>query len=155
MTIESVSPFLWFDTEAEDAARFYTSLFPNSCVTHVSYYGDGMPLPKGTALVVAFELCGRRFQALNGGPAHRLTEAFSLSVACTTQEDIDHLWAVLTEGGSPSVCGWLKDRFGLSWQIVYAGLPGLLTGPNAPRVMQALMTMRKLDIAALRAAAGS
>ena len=153
MTITSITPFLWFDHEAEDAAKFYVSLFGNSRINHVSRYGDAGPGPKGSAMVVAFELEGRRFNALNGGPHYRLNEAFSLMVTCTEQADIDRLWDALGEGGSYNVCGWLKDRFGLSWQVNYAGLPDLLTGAHSGRVMAAMMAMRKPDIQALKDAA--
>ena len=155
MAIQSITPFLWFDREAEDAARFYVSLFGNSRITHVARYGDAGPGPKGSVMVVAFELEGRRFTALNGGPVYRLSEAFSLLVDCTEQADIDRLWRALGEGGSYNVCGWLKDRFGLSWQINYAGLPDLMSGARADRVMAAMMKMSKVDIAALRKAAAS
>lgn len=153
MAIKSITPFLWYDRNAEDAAKFYVSLFDNSRITHVSRYGDAGPGPKGSAMVVAFELEGRRFTALNGGPVYKLSEAFSLTVDCTEQADIDRLWDALGDGGSYNVCGWLKDRFGLSWQINYAGLPDLMTGPRAGRVMAAMMKMQKVDIAALEAAA--
>jgi predicted 3-demethylubiquinone-9 3-methyltransferase (glyoxalase superfamily) len=149
MAIQRITPFLWFDSQAEDAARFYVSLFENSRITHVS------PGPKGSAMVVNFELEGRRFTALNGGPVYQLNEAFSLMVECTEQADIDRLWQALGEGGAYNVCGWLKDRFGLSWQINYAGIPDLLSGDpaRAARVFAAMMTMKKVDIRALEAAA--
>jgi predicted 3-demethylubiquinone-9 3-methyltransferase (glyoxalase superfamily) len=155
MTITSITPFIWFDSEAEDAALFYVSLFENSRITHVSRYGDAGPGPKGSAMVVAFDLLGRRFTALNGGPAQKLSEAFSLLVDCTEQADIDRLWEKLGDGGAYNVCGWLKDRFGLSWQINYAGLPDLMTGDTAKagRVMAAIMRMTKIDIEALKSAA--
>ena len=155
MAIKGITPFLWFDSNAEDAAKFYVSLFGNSRITHVSRYGDAGPGPKGSVMVVAFELEGRRFTAINGGPTYKLTEAFSLLVDCTEQADIDRLWSALIDGGSPNVCGWLKDRFGLSWQINYAGLPDLMTGDpaKAGRVMGAMMKMTKVDIQALKGAA--
>ena len=155
MAIQGITPFLWYDTKAEDAAKLYVSLFGNSRITHVSRYGDRGPGPKGSVMVIAFELEGRRFTALNGGPSQRLSEAFSLLVDCTEQTDIDRLWTALGEGGSYHVCGWLEDRFGLSWQINYAGLPDLMTGDSekAERVMAALMTMQKVDIRALKSAA--
>ena len=155
MAVQSITPFLWFDREAEDAAKFYVSLFANSRITHVARYGDAGPGPKGSVMLVAFELEGRRFDALNGGPHYRLSEAFSLLVNCTEQPDIDRLWNALGEGGSYNVCGWLKDRFGLSWQINYAGLPDLMTGDpgRAARVMAAMMQMCKPDIQALKDAA--
>src|SRR5262249_26339968 len=136
-----------------DAANFYVSLFDNSRITKVSRYGDAGPGPKGSVMVVAFELEGRRFTALNGGPTYKLTEAFSMMVDCTDQADIDRLWAALGDGGAYNVCGWLKDRFGLSWQINYAGLPDLLTGAKSARVMAAMMKMQKVDIQALKDAA--
>ena len=153
MAIKSITPFLWFDHQAEEAANFYVSLFPNSRITHVSRYGDAGPGPKGSAMVVAFELDGRRFTALNGGAYQKLSEAFSLLVDCTEQADIDRLWEALTD--APNVCGWTKDRFGLSWQINYAGLPELMTGPKADKVMAAMMGMTKIDIQALKDAAAS
>ncbi|HKD21876.1 MAG TPA: VOC family protein, partial [Rhizomicrobium sp.] len=148
--------FLWFDRNAEDAAKFYVSLFSNSRITQVSRYGDHGPGPKGSVMVVGFELEGQRFTAINGGPTYQLSEAFSLLVECTEQADIDRLWDGLGQGGAYNVCGWLKDRFGLSWQINYAGLPDLLSGdPNkAERVMGAMMKMQKVDIETLRDAAG-
>jgi predicted 3-demethylubiquinone-9 3-methyltransferase (glyoxalase superfamily) len=153
MAIKGITPFLWFDSKAEDAASLYVSLFSNSRITHVSRYGDAGPGPKGSVMVVAFELEGQRFTALNGGPIYKLDEAFSLMVECTEQADIDRLWSALGEGGSYNVCGWLKDRFGLSWQINYAGLPDLMTGRNGGRVMAAMMKMQKVDIKALEDAA--
>jgi predicted 3-demethylubiquinone-9 3-methyltransferase (glyoxalase superfamily) len=151
MTVKSITPFLWFDTQAEDAANFYVSLFPNSKITHVSRYGDTGPGPKGSVMVVAFELNGRPLLALNGGPRQKLSEAFSLFVECTDQVDIDRLWDALTD--TPSVCGWTKDRFGLSWQIGYERLPELLSGPKSGKVMAAVMKMTKIDIQALKDAA--
>ena len=155
MTIQRITPFLWFDTQAEDAAKLYVSVFANSRITHVSRYGDAGPGPKGSVMVVGFELEGQRFTALNGGPNFRLTEAFSLLVECTEQADIDRLWSALGDGGSYSVCGWMKDRFGLSWQINYAGLPDLMSGDpaRAARVMGAMMKMQKVDIQAFKDAA--
>ena len=153
MTIQKITPFLWFENQAEDAANLYVSIFGNSRITHVSRYGDAGPGPKGSAMVVAFELEGQRFTALNGGPTYKLTEAFSLLVECTEQQDIDRLWSQLGDGGTYNVCGWLTDRFGLSWQINYAGLPDLMTGSKAGRVMGAMMKMKKVDIQALKDAA--
>jgi predicted 3-demethylubiquinone-9 3-methyltransferase (glyoxalase superfamily) len=153
MAVLGITPFLWYDTQAEEAASLYVSLFDNSRITQVSRYGEAGPGPKGSAMVVAFELEGRRFNALNGGPTYKLSEAFSLMVDCAEQGEIDRLWSALGEGGSYSVCGWLKDRFGLSWQVNYAGLPGLLTGEKSARVMAAMMKMSKVDIEALEAAA--
>jgi predicted 3-demethylubiquinone-9 3-methyltransferase (glyoxalase superfamily) len=155
MTIQRIIPFLWYDTQAEDAAKLYVSVFPNSRITHVSRYGDAGPGPKGSVMVVGFELEGQRFTALNGGPHYRLSEAFSLLVDCTEQADVDRLWSALGDGGTYNVCGWLKDRYGLSWQINYAGLPDLLSGEpaRAARVMGAMMKMQKVDIQALKDAA--
>jgi predicted 3-demethylubiquinone-9 3-methyltransferase (glyoxalase superfamily) len=155
VSIRGITPFLWYETQAEEAATLYVSLFPESRIRHVSRYGEAGPGPKGSVMVVDFELQGRRFTALNGGSAYRLSEAFSLLVDCTEQADIDRLWTALGQGGSYNVCGWLKDRFGLSWQINYAGLPELMTGPHAARVMAAMMKMKKVEIAALRAAAAA
>jgi predicted 3-demethylubiquinone-9 3-methyltransferase (glyoxalase superfamily) len=153
MTIKNITPFLWFNTEAEDAANFYVSLFPNSRITHVSRYGDAGPGPKGSVMVAAFELNGQRFSAINGGPQFKFSEAISFLVDCTEQAEIDHLWNSLGKDGTPNVCGWLKDKYGLSWQINYAGLPDLMTGGKAGKVMGAMMTMKKIDIQALKDAA--
>ncbi|HEV2593350.1 MAG TPA: VOC family protein [Gaiellaceae bacterium] len=147
-----ISPFLWFDTQAEEAAQLYASIFPNSRFTPGARNADG------SVLTVAFELDGQKFVALNGGPAHaNFTEAISFVVTCETQEEVDRYWAALTaDGGEEGRCGWLKDRFGLSWQIVPRVLPELLTQPDADkaqRVTAAMLEMRKLDIAALEAAA--
>lgn len=152
-----ISPFLWFDTQAEEAAEFYVSLFPNSRITSVSRYPDGGPMPAGLAMSVSFELDGLEIQALNAGPQFPFTEAISFFTRADTQDEIDRLWDALTSnGGQPSQCGWLKDRFGLSWQIVPPALGELLGSPDpaaAGRVMGAMMGMTKIDIAALRAAA--
>lgn len=150
MIRQKVIPFLWFDSQAEEAARFYVSLFPDSAVTGVT------PGPDGKPLVVAFRLAGIDFLALNGGPQHPHTEAFSLSIDCHSQDEVDRYWEALTAGGSPVACGWLKDRFGLFWQVVPDVLPKLLGDPDrakAGRVMQAMMGMIKLDVPALEAAA--
>ena len=146
-----ITPFLWFDTQAEEAANYYVSLFPNSRITHVSRYGDAGPGPKGSVMVVSFELNGQSFTALNGGPHYKLTAAFSLMVNCTEQAEIDRLWEAL--GATPNVCGWTTDQFGLTWQINYAGLPDLMTGPKAGKVMGTMMGMKKVDIQALKDAA--
>jgi predicted 3-demethylubiquinone-9 3-methyltransferase (glyoxalase superfamily) len=154
--MQKISPFLWFDTQAEEAAHFYVSVFKNSEILDVSRYPEDSPYPAGTAMVVSFVLEGVEFQALNGGPEYHFTEAISLSVRAETQEEIDELWETLTsEGGEPGPCGWLKDRYGLSWQIVPPILEEMLGDADrakASRVMQAMMAMGKLDIAALRAA---
>jgi predicted 3-demethylubiquinone-9 3-methyltransferase (glyoxalase superfamily) len=137
-----ITPFLWFDTQAEDAANFYVSLFPNSRIDSVNHMGGGI-------VVVNFELDGQRVTALNGGPHFRLTEAFSFSVECQDQAEIDRYWSKLTEDAQESQCGWLKDKFGLSWQIVPANIGRLLSNPRATA---ALMQMKKIDIAALEQA---
>ena len=151
-----ITPMLWFDRQAEEAAHFYTGIFPDSRVLEVARYGEGGPGPKGEAMTVRFELDGQRFVALNGGPQFRFTEAISLVITCRDQAEVDHYWDRLTEGGTAQQCGWLKDRFGLSWQVVPTVLPELLTGADAAvagRVMAAMMQMVKLDVARLRAAA--
>jgi predicted 3-demethylubiquinone-9 3-methyltransferase (glyoxalase superfamily) len=153
MTIKSITPFLWFNTEAGDAAKFYVSLFPNSKILNTSYYGKGMPGPEGSVMVADMELSGQRITALNGGPHFKLSMAFSLMVNCEDQAEIDRLWAALGDGGTYSQCGWLTDKFGLSWQINYAGLPQIMTGGKSGKVMGAMMTMAKIDIQALKDAA--
>src|SRR5437764_4390673 len=150
MVRQKITPFLWFDHQAEEAANFYVSLFPDSAVTGVT------PGPDGKPLVVAFRLAGVEFLALNGGPHFKFNEAVSLSIDCRSQAEVDELWEKLSAGGSKGQCGWLKDRYGLSWQVVPAVLPELLNDPDrakAGRVMEAVMGMTKLDIAALQAAA--
>ncbi len=150
MARQKVTPFLWFDGKAEEAAAFYTSILPDSAVTRVT------PGPTGEALVVEFRLAGVEFLALNGGPLYRFNEAISLSVDCENQAEVDDLWEKLSAGGSRGRCGWLKDRYGLSWQVVPSVLPGLMSDPDgarAGRVMEALMGMTRLDIQALRDAA--
>ena len=152
MSITSITPFLWFDTQAEDAANLYVTLFPDSRILNVSRYGEFMPGKAGQVMVVELELAGQRLTFMNGGPNFTLDEAFSLSVACETQEDIDRLWDVLAH--NPSACGWTKDRFGVVWQINYAGLPRIMKGQaKVNKVMEAMMTMVKIDIAQLEAAA--
>jgi predicted 3-demethylubiquinone-9 3-methyltransferase (glyoxalase superfamily) len=152
----SINPFLWFDTEAHEAAELYTSLFPDSRIVEVTRWGANSPGPEGTPMTVTFELRGTRFIAMNGGPGHPFTDAFSLSVTCETQEEVDHYWSVLTDGGREVACGWLVDRFGLSWQIVPEALPRLLSDPDparAQRALRAMMDMVKLDINELERAA--
>jgi predicted 3-demethylubiquinone-9 3-methyltransferase (glyoxalase superfamily) len=155
--MQKITPFLWFDNQAEEAMNFYVSIFKNSKVGTISRYGDAGPGPAGSVMVASFELDGMPFTALNGGPHFKFTEAISLYVNCETQEEVDYFWGKLTaDGGAPSQCGWLKDRFGLSWQIVPAALPKLLSDPNrdkANRVMQAMLQMQKIDVAKLEAAA--
>jgi predicted 3-demethylubiquinone-9 3-methyltransferase (glyoxalase superfamily) len=151
-----ITPCLWFDTQGEDAARFYTSVFPNSSITAVTHYGSAGPRPEGTVMTVEFELNGKPYVALNGGPEFSFTEAISLEVACETQEEVDSYWATLSEGGQEGPCGWLKDRFGLSWQIIPTALPRLLKDPDeekAQRVMEAMLKMGKIEIAELERAA--
>jgi Uncharacterized protein conserved in bacteria len=153
--MQKISPFLWFDNQAEEAANFYVSIFKNSAILGVSRYGEGAPRPAGSAMSVTFVLDGLELQALNGGPQFPFTEAISLFVTAETQDEIDDLWEKLTSGGEESQCGWLKDKYGLSWQIVPPILGELLGGPDpdgSSRAMQAMLTMHKIDIAALRAA---
>lgn len=149
-----ITPFLWFDDDAEQAVAFYTSLFPDSKVLSQTRWGDGGPVPKGTLMAATFTLAGREYMALNGGPHYRLNEAFSLFVACEDQAEIDTLWAKLTaDGGEESMCGWLKDKFGLSWQLVPEKLGEMLSDPQrGGRVGAAMLQMRKIDLAALRRA---
>ena len=149
MTIKSITPFLWFDTQAEDAANFYVSLFPDSKILHVSRYGDFMPGKAGQVMVVDLELMGQHLTFMNGGPNFKLDEAFSLSVACQDQAEIERLWNALAD--KPSACGWTRDKFGVVWQINYAGLPELMTSQErVNKVMAAMMTMVKIDIQALK-----
>lgn len=154
--MNSIKPCLWFDSQAEDAANFYVSVFDNARIREVSRFGEGGPMPAGTVLAVEFEIDGLAMQAINGAPAPALSAALSLSVGAPTQADIDRYWSVLTaDGGEPGRCGWLTDKFGLSWQIVPPRLGELLSDPDqakAGRAMQAMLTMTKLDIAALEAA---
>jgi predicted 3-demethylubiquinone-9 3-methyltransferase (glyoxalase superfamily) len=156
MATQKITPFLWFDNQAEEAAQLYTSIFKNSKILNVSRYGDAGPGPKGSVMVVNFQLEGQQFTALNGGPLFKFSEAFSFVVNCENQQEIDHYWTKLTaNGGKESQCGWLKDKFGFSWQIVPAALGKLMSGDpqKANRVMQALLQMKKLDIATLEEAA--
>jgi len=153
--MQKITPFLWFDNQVEEAANFYCSLFKNSKVNSVSHYGPGSPMPEGTVMSVSFTLDGQEFMALNGGPVFKFTEAISMFVNCETQSEVDMLWDKLTEGGEESQCGWLKDKYGLSWQIVPAGLGDCIGGPDpqgARRAMQAMLQMKKLDIVKLRQA---
>jgi predicted 3-demethylubiquinone-9 3-methyltransferase (glyoxalase superfamily) len=156
---QRVTPFLWFDGRAEEAAKFYTSIFPNSKIRTVSRYDDATAnaagRPPGTVMTVDFVLDGQEFVALNGGPEFHFTEAISLMVNCDTQAEIDHFWSRLSaDGGQEVQCGWLKDKFGLSWQVVPRMLMDLLTGDpeRAKRVMAKVMTMKKLDLAAMTSA---
>jgi predicted 3-demethylubiquinone-9 3-methyltransferase (glyoxalase superfamily) len=145
-----ITPFLWFDSNAEEAVDFYLTVFKNSRRLSELRNDGNTPGPKGSVLVVAFELDGQKFSALNGGPMFKFTEAISFVVRCDSQEDVDYYWSKLSAGGNESQCGWLKDKFGLSWQIVPARLPELIKHPKA---MQAMMGMKKLDIAELERAA--
>jgi predicted 3-demethylubiquinone-9 3-methyltransferase (glyoxalase superfamily) len=152
--MQKISPFLWFDTQAEEAALFYTGIFKNSKMGRISYYGDAGPGPKGSVMTAEFELEGQHFYALNGGPLFHFTEAISLFVSCDTQQEVDQLWEkLLAGGGSESQCGWLKDKYGLSWQIVPRSMLGYLTDKDpvkAQRVMAAMMKMVKLDVSKLQ-----
>jgi len=154
--MDAITPCLWFDTEAEEAAQFYTSVFPNSRIVHVSHYGSAGPRPAGMVLEVEFELNGRSFLALNGGPDFTFSEAISLQVDCKDQDEVDRLWVTLSEGGEEGPCGWLKDRCGLSWQIVPSVMYELIADPDperAQRTIAAMLQMGKLDIAELERAA--
>lgn len=155
--MQKITTHLWFDTQAEEAARFYVSLFKESSIGSVSRYTEAAAKasgqPEGSAMTVPFTLAGQEYLALNGGPMFTFTEAISLMVHCEDQEEIDHFWNAFTAEGQESQCGWLKDKYGLSWQIVPARLGALMTDPErAPRVMAALMQMKKIDIATLEAA---
>ncbi|WP_422929070.1 VOC family protein [Singulisphaera sp. PoT] len=158
MALQKITPFLWFDGQAEEAAGFYASVFPNSKVVNVVRYGEAGPGPAGSAMTVEFVLEGQKFVGLNGGPHFKFSEAISFVVNCEGQEEVDHYWEKLSEGGSESRCGWLKDKFGLSWQIVPTALPRLLGNPDpkaAGRVMGAMMGMAKIVIADLERAAAA
>jgi predicted 3-demethylubiquinone-9 3-methyltransferase (glyoxalase superfamily) len=151
-----ITPNLWFDTQGEEAAEFYVSVFPNSKITAVNHYGEAGPREAGTVLTVDFVLDGQEYTAINGGPQFTFDEAISLLVHCADQDEVDYYWDKLTDGGEESLCGWLKDRFGLSWQIVPAGMEDILGDPDparSQRAMKAMFGMKKLDVAALRAAA--
>ena len=154
--MQPITPFLWLALNADEAANFYVSIFPNSRITSTTRYGDGTPVPKGTIMTVGFELNGLHFVAINGGQAIPYSAAISFVVNCETQAEVDRYWTALSQGGETQRCGWLKDRFGLSWQIVPTALPRLLQQPDparANRVMQAMLQMDRLDIAQLEAAA--
>ena len=155
--MQKITPFLWFDNQAEEAAQFYTSVFKDSKIIQVSRYGDAGPGPKGSVMVVNFQIAGMQVTALNGGPLFKFSEAFSFVVNCENQKEVDEYWSKLTAGGGKEgQCGWLKDKFGFSWQIVPTALGKLMSNKDpkkANRVMQALLQMKKLDIARLEAAA--
>jgi predicted 3-demethylubiquinone-9 3-methyltransferase (glyoxalase superfamily) len=153
--MRKITPMLWFDNQAEEAANFYVSIFKNSKLGKIARYGDSGPGPKGSVMTVAFELDGQHFTALNGGPMFKFTEAVSFVVHCKTQDEVDHMWNRLSEGGTTQQCGWLKDKYGLSWQIVPDALIELATDSDpkkSQRVMQAMMQMVKIDIGKLRQA---
>ena len=153
--MQKISPFLWFDTQAEEAVKFYTSIFKNSRIGGVTRCGEAGPGPAGSVMVAQFELEGLRFTALNGDPMFKFTEAISMVVDCKDQAEVDHYWYALSEGGQPGQCGWLEDKFGLSWQIVPEALPRLLSdadGAKAGRVMQAMLQMTRIEVAKLEAA---
>ena len=157
--MQRLRPCLWFDTDAEEAAELYTSIFPNSRIVDVARYGSAGPRPEGMVMTVAFELDGQPILALNGGPDFTFTEAVSFEVECADQAEVDRYWDKLTDGGEEGPCGWLKDRYGLSWQIVPKALTELIADPDrekSQRVMKAMLEMKKIDVAALeRAAAGA
>jgi predicted 3-demethylubiquinone-9 3-methyltransferase (glyoxalase superfamily) len=153
--MQKITPFLWFDNQAEEAVSFYTSIFKNSKILNITRYSEGTPGIAGTVMTVSFLLEGQEFIALNGGPQFRFTEAISFVVNCKTQEEIDELWEKLTEGGKEVECGWLKDKYGVSWQIVPTVLAEMLNDPDPvkpQRVMQAVLKMKKIDIEALKQA---
>ena len=153
--MQKITPFLWFDHEAEEAMHFYASIFKNSKINKVVRYGDAGPGPKGTVMTADFEIEGQTFTALNGGPLFKFNESVSFVVNCETQAEVNELWEKLSAGGKTSQCGWLKDKFGLSWQIVPTVLPELLSDPDPAKsqcVMRAMLQMTKIDIAKLRAA---
>lgn len=155
--MQKITPFLWFDGKAEEAANFYVSIFKNAKIVSVSRWGEGGPAPKGSAMSATIEIDGQRFIAFNGGPMFKFTEAISLFVNANTQEEIDHLWEKLSEGGQKSRCGWLKDKYGVSWQIIPPMLGEMLQDKNpakSKRVMEAMLQMNKIDIAALEKAYG-
>lgn len=154
--MQKITPCLWFDGEAEEAAQFYVSLFKNSRILDVTHYGESGPGVEGQVLTVEFELDGQSYTALNGGAQFTFNEAVSLQVDCEDQAEVDRLWDALTaDGGAESQCGWLKDKYGLSWQIIPSALPGLIGGPDpqkAQRAMEAMLQMRKIDIGELQRA---
>lgn len=155
--MQKITPCLWFDAQAEEAVRFYTSIFKNSRIGKFSRYGEGGPRPKGSVLTVAFRLDGQEFLALNGGPQFKFTEAVSFIVNCGTQKEVDGMWEKLSEGGAQVQCGWVKDKYGVSWQIVPTLLGKMLSDADparAERVLQAILQMKKLDIRGLKKAYG-
>ena len=156
--MQKITPCLWFDTEGEEAAKFYTSVFPNSRIVDVARYGSAGPRPEGTVMLVSFELDGEAFVALNGGPEFTFSEAISFQVSCETQDEVDAFWSRLSEDGEEGPCGWLKDKFGVSWQIVPTALPRLLQDldrEKSQRVMEAMLKMKKIEIDVLERAAAA
>jgi predicted 3-demethylubiquinone-9 3-methyltransferase (glyoxalase superfamily) len=154
--MQKITPFLWFNNNAEEAMTFYTSIFPNAKIGEVHRYGAGGPGPEGSLMTASFELEGQSFTVLNGGPLYTFTEAVSFVVHCETQEEVDYYWGKLTDGGEESQCGWLKDKFGLSWQIIPGRLMELLGDPDpakAQRAMHAMLQMQKIDVPTLERAA--
>ena len=155
---QKITPCLWFDTEGEEAAKFYTSVFDNSRIIDVTHYGDAGPRPAGSVMTVVFELDGQQFTALNGGPEFTFDEAISFEVECADQAEVDRFWKALSDGGEQGPCGWLKDRFGVSWQVIPSALPKLLADPDparAQKAMAAMLQMKKIDIAELERAANA
>jgi predicted 3-demethylubiquinone-9 3-methyltransferase (glyoxalase superfamily) len=153
---QKITPNLWFDTEAEEAAEFYVSVFDNSRIVNMTHYREGGPRDAGMVMTVEFELDGQRFVGINGGPQFKFDEAVSFAISCEDQEEVDYYWERLSDGGEEGPCGWLKDRYGLSWQVVPTGMDEILNDPDperARRAMEAMLQMRKLDIEALRRAA--
>jgi predicted 3-demethylubiquinone-9 3-methyltransferase (glyoxalase superfamily) len=156
--VQKITPCLWFDTAGEEAATFYTSVFPNSRIVDVARYGSAGPRPEGTVMLVSFELDGEAFVALNGGPEFAFSEAISFQVSCETQDEVDAFWSKLSDGGEEGPCGWLKDKFGVSWQIVPTALPRLLQDldrEKSQRVMEAMLKMKKIEIDVLEHAAAA
>jgi predicted 3-demethylubiquinone-9 3-methyltransferase (glyoxalase superfamily) len=156
--MKPITPCLWFDTEGEEAAEFYTSVFPNSKIVSILRFGSAGPRPEGTVMTVSFELNGQPFTALNGGPDFTFNEAVSFEVLCENQEEVDSYWETLSEGGEEGVCGWLKDKFGVSWQIVPSRLYELIQDPDAEkaqRAMEAMLGMKKIEIEGLERAAAA
>jgi predicted 3-demethylubiquinone-9 3-methyltransferase (glyoxalase superfamily) len=154
--VPRITPNLWFDTQGEEAAEFYVSVFPNSKITNVTHYGEAGPRPAGTVLTVEFVLDGQEYLAINGGPQFTFDEAISLLISCADQAEVDYYWSKLSEGGEEGQCGWLKDKYGLSWQVCPTGMAEVLNDPDqerAQRAMKAMLGMKKIDVAALAAAA--
>ena len=152
---QKITPYLWFDDQAEETANFYTSIFKDSKIEEVTRYGKAGPRPEGMAMTVSFKLEGQEFVALNGGPEFKFNEAISFLVSCESQEEVDYFWNNLSEGGEEGPCGWLKDKYGVSWQIIPTALPELLSDPDpekSQRVMEAMLQMSKIDIESLQQA---